>query len=48
MYSVVNLYFDDVIDDVITIRGNRNFHLHLFVKSRSLQFGIKVVGSESQ
>jgi hypothetical protein len=32
MYSVVNLYSDDIIVDVITIRGNQNFHLCLFVK----------------
>jgi hypothetical protein len=36
MYSVVNLYFDDVVVDIITIRGNRNFHLRFFVKSGSL------------
>jgi hypothetical protein len=32
LYSVANLYSDNIIDDVITIRGNRNFHLRLFVK----------------
>jgi hypothetical protein len=32
MSSAANLYSDDVIDDVITIRENQNFHLHLFVK----------------
>jgi len=32
MYSVVNLYSDDVIVDVITICRNRNFHLRHFVK----------------
>jgi hypothetical protein len=31
MYSAVNLYSDDIVDDVITIRENRNFHLRLFV-----------------
>jgi hypothetical protein len=34
MYSAVNLYFDDVVVDVITIRGNQNFHLRIFVKVR--------------
>jgi len=34
MYSAVNLYSNDVVVDVITIRGNRNFHLHFFVKVR--------------
>jgi hypothetical protein len=34
MYFAVNLYSDDVIVDVITIRGNRNFHVRLFVKVR--------------
>jgi hypothetical protein len=33
-YYAANLYYDDVIDDVITIRGNRNFHLRFFVKRR--------------
>jgi hypothetical protein len=37
LYSVANLYSDDVINDVITIRGNQNFYLPLFVKGRSLQ-----------
>jgi hypothetical protein len=32
IYSAINLYFDDVVVDVITIRGNQNFHLRLFVK----------------
>jgi len=32
MYFVANLYFDDVLDDIITIRENQNFHLRLFVK----------------
>jgi hypothetical protein len=30
MYSVINLYSDDVVVDVVTIRENRNFHLHFF------------------
>jgi hypothetical protein len=34
MYYAVNLYSDDVVVDVITIRGNRNFQLRLFVKVR--------------
>jgi hypothetical protein len=29
MYSVVNLYSDGVVD-VVTIRGNQNFHLRFF------------------
>jgi hypothetical protein len=32
MYSAVNLYYDDVVVDIITIRENQNFHLCLFVK----------------
>jgi hypothetical protein len=32
LYSAANLYSDDVIIDVLTIRGNRNFHLRFFVK----------------
>jgi hypothetical protein len=32
MYSAVNLYSDDVVVDVITIRENQNFHIRLFVK----------------
>jgi len=32
MYSAINLYSDDVIVDVITMCGNQNFHLRLFVK----------------
>jgi hypothetical protein len=36
MYSTVNLYSDDVVVDVITIRENRNFHLRLFLKGGSL------------
>jgi len=36
LYSGANLYSDDVIDDVITIRENQNFHLRLFVKGGSL------------
>jgi len=32
LFSAANLYFDDIIDDVITIRENWNFHLRLFVK----------------
>jgi hypothetical protein len=32
MYFAVNLYYDDVVVDVITICENRNFHLCLFVK----------------
>jgi len=38
MFFAVNLYSDDVVVDVITIRENRNFHLHFFVKSGSLHF----------
>jgi len=34
LYSAANLYSDDVSNDVITICGNRNFHLRLFVKVR--------------
>jgi hypothetical protein len=34
MYSAVNLYSDDVVVDVITIRKNQNFYLRLFVKVR--------------
>jgi hypothetical protein len=37
MYFAVNLYSDDVVVDVITIRENQNFHLHIFVKGGSLQ-----------
>jgi hypothetical protein len=36
LYSTANLYSDDVIDDFITIRGNRNFYLRLFVKGATL------------
>jgi hypothetical protein len=32
MYSAVNLYSDDVVVDVVTIRENRNFHLRFFFK----------------
>jgi hypothetical protein len=32
LFFAVNLYSDDVIDDVITIRENQNFYLRLFVK----------------
>jgi len=32
MVFAANLYSDDIIDDVIMIRGNQNFHLCLFVK----------------
>jgi hypothetical protein len=32
IYFAVNLYSDDVVVDVITIRENRNFLLRLFVK----------------
>jgi hypothetical protein len=41
MYSAVNLYSDDVVVDVITIQGNRNFHLRIFVKVRFITSGIK-------
>jgi hypothetical protein len=34
MYYALNLYFDDVIVDIIMTRENRNFHLRLFVKVR--------------
>jgi hypothetical protein len=37
MYSAVNLYSDDIVVDVVTIRENRNFHLRIFIKSGSLQ-----------
>jgi hypothetical protein len=32
LFSAANLYSDDIIDDVITIRENRNFHLRIFVR----------------
>jgi hypothetical protein len=32
MYSAVNLYSDDIVVDVVTIRENRNFHLRIFIK----------------
>lgn len=35
-------------DDVVTSYGNRNFYLHLFVKGRALQFGIRAVCSEDR
>jgi len=34
MYSTVNLYSNDIVVDVITRYGNRNFHLRFFVKVR--------------
>jgi hypothetical protein len=34
MVFPANLYSDDVITDVITICGNQNFHLRIFVKVR--------------
>jgi hypothetical protein len=45
MYSAVNLYSDDVVVDVITILGNRNFHLRLFVKVRvvTLDLGLLIL-----
>jgi hypothetical protein len=36
LYSTANLYFNDVVVDIITIRRNRNFHLRLFVKGGPL------------
>jgi hypothetical protein len=48
MYSAINLYSDDVVVDAITIRGNRNFHLRLFVKVQVVIGGIRTVGSETQ
>jgi hypothetical protein len=41
MYSAVNLYSDDVVVDVITIRRNQNFHLRIFVKKRVVTFDRK-------
>jgi hypothetical protein len=34
IFSAVNLYSDDVVVDITTIRGNQNFHLCFFVKVR--------------
>jgi hypothetical protein len=30
-------------DDVVMSRGNRNFHLRLFIKGGALQYGIRAV-----
>jgi hypothetical protein len=35
-------------DDVIILRGNQNFHLHLFVKGGALNYGIRAVCSMAQ
>jgi hypothetical protein len=35
-------------DDVVMTRKNQNFHLHIFVKSGSLQFDIRAVCSEDR
>jgi len=48
MYSVVNLYSDDVIVDVITICRNRNFHLRHFVKVQVVTVCILVVAMNEE